>query len=232
MQRNVGLQILSVGSGLLLLAALYLVFVYAPLEAVMGAVQRVFYFHVAAGWVGALAFLVAFVAGLLHLRRGSLLADRVALCSSEIGLVFISMNIVSGAIWARPIWNTWWTWDPRLTTATISWLLYAAYLLLRQGIEDPQRRGRFAAVYGVIAFASVPLTFAAIRIFRSIHPVVIGAGAPGAKGSFDTTPAMRDTLLFSVVAFTVLYGALLWHRLRLERLSERVAQLRMRILQA
>ena len=107
MQKNVGLQTLSIGSGLLLIAALYLVFVYAPLEAVMGAVQRVFYFHVAAGWVGALAFFVAFAAGLLHLRRGSLLADRVALCSSEIGLVFISMNLASGAIWARPIWNTW-----------------------------------------------------------------------------------------------------------------------------
>ena len=232
MQKNVGLQTLSIGSGLLLLAALYMVFMYAPLEAVMGSVQRVFYFHVAAGWVGALALFVAFVAGLLYLRRGGLLADRVALCSSEIGLVFISMNIASGAIWARPIWNTLWTWDPRLTTATITWLLYAAYLLLRQGIEDPQRRGRFAAVYGVIAFASVPLTFAAIRIFRSIHPVVIGAGAPGAKGSFDMTPAMRDTLLFSVFAFTVLYGALLWHRLRLEQLSERVAQLRLRVLQA
>ena len=155
MQKNVGLQTLSIGSGLLLLAALYMVFMYAPLEAVMGAVQRVFYFHVAAGWVGALALFVAFVAGLLYLRRGGLLADRVALCSSEIGLVFISMNIASGAIWARPIWNTWWTWDPRLTTATITWLLYAAYLLLRQGIEDPQRRGRFAAVYGVIAFAKI-----------------------------------------------------------------------------
>ena len=231
MQKNTGLKILSVSSLLLLVAALYMVFVYAPLEAVMGAVQRVFYFHVAAGWVGALAFFVAFAAGLLHLRRGSLLADRVALCSTEIGLVFMSMNIVSGAIWARPIWNTWWTWDPRLTTATITWLLYAAYLLLRQGIEDPQRRARFAAVYGVIAFASVPLTFAAIRIFRSIHPVVIGAGAPGAKGSFDMTPAMRDTLLFSVLVFTVLYGTLLWHRLRLEQLSERVAQMRLRLLQ-
>ena len=86
-------------------------------------------------------------------------------------------------------------------------------------------------MYGVIAFASVPLTFAAIRIFRSSHPVVIGAGAPGAKGSFDMTPAMRDTLLFSVLVFTVLYGTLLWHRLRLEQLSERVAQMRLRLLQ-
>ena len=97
----------------------------------------------------------------------------------------------------------------RLTSATITWLLYAAYLPLRQGIEDPQRRARFAAVYGVIAFASVPLTFAAVRIFRSIHPVVIGAGAPGAKGSFDMTPAMRDTLLFSVLVYSAVRHAVM-----------------------
>jgi heme exporter protein C len=158
-----------------------MVFFYAPMEAVMGQVQRVFYFHVAAGWVGMLSFLVAAVAGIAYLahqkeqvgyRRPGLGGDRHGVC-------FI--NIVTGSIWARPIWNTWWTWDPRLTTATIMELIYAAYLMLRQGIEDPDRRARFGAVYAIMGFVSVPLTFFSIRLFRTIHPVVIGSNQPGAK---------------------------------------------------
>ena len=151
-------------TGALFAVALYLVFFYAPREAVMGEVQRVFYFHVAAGWVGALAFLVTAVAGVIILVKGDRRWDRVALASVEIGVIFTFINIVSGAIWARPIWNTWWTWDPRLTTATIMELIYLAYLMLRQGIEDPDRRARFGAVYGIVGFISVPLTFLSIRI--------------------------------------------------------------------
>ncbi|HLF82217.1 MAG TPA: cytochrome c biogenesis protein CcsA, partial [Anaerolineales bacterium] len=126
----------------LLMAALYMVFIYAPREAVMGDVQRVFYFHVSAGWVGAVAFLVTAISGAVFLARREAKWDRLAMASVEIGMVFAFINIVSGAIWARPVWNTWWTWDPRLVTATIMELIYLAYLMLRQGIEDPDRRAR------------------------------------------------------------------------------------------
>jgi heme exporter protein C len=211
---------------------LVLVFAYAPREAVMGEVQRVFYFHVSAGWVGALAFLVTAVGGAVYLIRGNRRWDTLAVASVEIGVVFTLVNIVSGSIWARPIWNTWWTWDPRLVTATVMELVYLAYLMLRQGIEDPDRRARFGGVYGILGFLSVPLTFLSIRIFRTIHPVVIGSGDPTAEGSFDMTPKMLQAFMFSLLTFTFLYVTLLWHRVRLGRLGEKVEQLKMKALSA
>jgi heme exporter protein C len=218
----------AVTAGLLVIA-LYLVLFYAPREAVMGEVQRVFYFHVAAGWVGAMAFVVAAVSGIVYLAGGHRRWDRVGLSSVEIGIVFTLINIVSGSIWARPIWNTWWTWDPRLVTATVMELIYIAYVMLRQGIEDPDRRARFGAVYAIVGFLSVPLTFLSIRIWRTIHPVVIGSGDPTAQGAFDMTPKMLTAFMFSLLTFTVIYVTLLWHRLRLEALAERVEQRKMEL---
>ncbi len=227
-----GLKILDWLTGIVFAIALYLVFFFAPREAVMGDVQRVFYFHVAAGWVGALAFLVAAVAGGIYLARKDRKWDKVAFASVEIGVIFTFINIVSGSIWARPIWNTWWTWDPRLVTATIMELIYLAYLMLRQGVEDPDRRARFGAVYSIVGFISVPITFLSIRIFRTIHPVVVGSGDPTAEGAFDMTPDMRVAFFFSLFTFTMVYATLLWHRLRLQDLSDKVEELKMKILSA
>jgi heme exporter protein C len=224
-----GLRWLSAVTGILFLVALGLVLFYAPEEAVMGNVQRVFYFHVSAGWVGGLAFLVTAVAGIAYLARGNPKWDRLAQASVEVGVVFTLINIISGSIWARPIWNTWWTWDPRLVTATIMELIYLAYIMLRQGIEDPERRARFGAVYGIVGFISVPITFLSIRFLRTIHPVVIGSSDPSAQGTFDMTPAMLQTFMFSLFTFTFVYATLLWHRLRLQSLMERVEALKMRL---
>jgi heme exporter protein C len=211
--------------------AIYLVFGYAPVEQVMGLVQKVFYFHVSAGWVGMLGFLAAVIAGIAYLATRNPNWDLVGLGAIEIGLTFMLINIISGSIWARPIWNTWWTWDPRLTTATIMELVYAAYLMLRSGIEDPDRRSRFAAVYAIVGFISVPITFFSIRIYRTIHPVVIGSGDPSVSGSFSMTPAMGLTFGISLLAFSILFAALLWHRIRLGQLAQRVEQLRMNVTQ-
>jgi heme exporter protein C len=227
-----GLKILNWTTGAVFAVSLYLVFFYAPREAIMGDVQRVFYYHVAAGWVGALAFLVAAVAGVIYLVRKDRKWDKVAFASVEIGVIFTLINIVSGSIWARPIWNTWWTWDPRLVTATIMELIYIAYLMLRQGVEDPDRRARFGAVYSIIGFISVPITFLSIRIFRTIHPVVVGSGDPTATGAFDMTPQMRVAFFFSLFTFTFIYASLFWHRLRMQNLSEKVEQLKMKVLSA
>jgi heme exporter protein C len=212
-----------------LLIATGMVFFYAPVEAVMGQVQKVFYFHVAAGWVGMLSFLVAAVSGIIYLRTSDRKWDIVEVASVEIGIVFAFINVVTGSIWARPIWNTWWTWDPRLTTATIMLLIYAAYLMLRAGIEDPDRRARFGAVYAILGFLSVPLTFFSARLFRTIHPVVIGSNQPGAEGSFDMTPAMLQTFLFSLLVFSIIFVDLLWHRIRLGRLQDKVEQLKLKL---
>ncbi|NPV77543.1 MAG: cytochrome c biogenesis protein CcsA [Anaerolineae bacterium] len=223
------LTALDVFAVLLLLAATGMVFFYAPLEAVMGAVQKVFYFHVAAGWVGMIGFLLALFAGVAYLKTKDMKWDIVGVAGVEIGMVFMLINIITGSIWARPIWNTWWTWDPRLTTATIMELVYAAYLMLRQGIEEPEKRARFGAVYAIIGFISVPLTFLSIRIFRTIHPVVIGGGDPGAEGSFSMTPKMMQTFMFSLAVFSVLAVDLIWHRIRLGKLSEKVEQMKLRL---
>lgn len=198
----------------------------------MGEVQRVFYFHVAAGWVGALAFLVTAVVGVLYLLRGERRWDVIGLASVEIGVIFTFINIVTGSIWARPIWNTWWTWDPRLVTATVMELIYIAYLMLRQGIEDPDRRARFAAVYGIVGFISVPLTFLSIRIFRTIHPVVVGNNDPTAQGAFDMTPRMQQAFFFSLITFTFIYVTLLWHRIRLQFFADRIEERKMEALSA
>jgi heme exporter protein C len=212
----------------LLLIATGMVFFYAPLEAVMGQVQKVFYFHVASGWVGMLSFLVAAVAGVGYLRSADRKWDIVGFSAVEIGIAFAFINIVTGSIWARPIWNTWWTWDPRLTTATIMELIYLAYMMLRSGIEDPERRGRFGAVYAIVGFLSVPLTFFSARLFRTIHPIVIGTNQPGAEGAFDMTPKMLQTFMFSLLTFSFIFADLLWHRVRLGRLSDRVEQLKLK----
>ena len=222
------LTILDAATAVIFVIATGLVFFYAPEEAVMGQVQRVFYFHVAAGWVGMLAFMAAAVAGIIYLRTGRRYWDIVGLSAVEIGIAFAFINIVSGTIWARPIWNTWWTWDPRLTTATVMELIYAAYLMLRAGIEDPDRRARFGAVYAIIGFISVPLTFFSARLFRTIHPIVIGTNQPGAQGAFDMTPKMLQTFMFGLLAFTFIFADLLWRRVRLGSLMDRVEQLKLK----
>ncbi len=215
-----GLTLLTAVAVLLVMAAGGLVFFYAPREIVMGEVQRVFYFHVSSAWVGMLSFVVAAVAGVIYLMRRTRTWDLIGVSSVEIGMVFGLITIISGSIWARPVWNTWWTWDPRLVTTTIMELVYAAYVLLRQGVEDPERRARFGAVYAIVGVLTVPITFLSIRFLRTIHPVVIGSGDTAAQGAFDMTPPMLQTFMFSLLAFSVMYFALLWHRVRLARRAD------------
>jgi heme exporter protein C len=214
----------------LMLLATAMVFLYAPLEAVMGNVQRVFYFHISTAWVGMIGFGVAAVAGIAYLRSGNMKWDVWGLAAVELSVVFFFIAIVTGSIWARPAWNTWWTWDPRLTSAAIVELIFAAYLLLRQGIEDPEKRARFGAVYAILGFISVPITFLSIRLLRTIHPVVIG-GTGGGQGGFDMTPRMLQTMMFSLFTFSVLFVDLYWHRLRLGFLASKVEELRLKLAQ-
>ncbi len=218
------LTVLDWITGILFSGAVIAIFLYAPMEAVMGWVQKVFYFHVASGWTGMLGFLLAATAGIFYLLKKDPVWDRVGYAAVEIGMVFMSICIISGSIWARPIWNTWWTWEPRLTTAAIMVLIYAAYLLLRQGLEEPERRARFGAVYAVVGFISVPMTFLSIRLFRTIHPVVIGGNQPGVSGAFDMTSKMVQVLILCLLAFSFIFADILWHRIRLGELADEVEQ--------
>ena len=205
-------------SGLSMIAALYLVFIYAPTEATMGHVQRIFYFHVSSAWVGFFAFFVTLVAGIVYLRTGSRNWDIVALSSVEIGLTFTTMAVITGSIWAKATWNAWWPWQQelRLVLVSVLLLLYLAYLMLRAFIEGEERKARFAAVYGIVAFASVPFTFMSIRWWQGLHPVVFE------REGMNLAPAMLATFLFCLLAFTILYFTLLIHRIRLGRLADQV----------
>jgi heme exporter protein C len=149
----------------------------------------------------------------------------------EISLVFFSITIISGSIWAKPSWGTWWTWDARLTTAAILEMIYLAYLLLRQGIEDPELRARFGAVYTLIGSLSVPITFISIRIWQTIHPAVIGVSSSGAEGSFGMTPKMLTTMFYCLATFSVLFVTLLWYRIRLGQMANQVEQLKLKVME-
>jgi heme exporter protein C len=223
------LRILDIVSIVLLAIATYLALVFAPTELVMGDVQRVFYFHIGTAWTALLGFILAAVFSVAYLVTKDLKWDRLQVASIEVSLVFFLITIVLGSIWARPAWNTWWTWDPRLTTAAVTELIYVAYFMLRQGIDDPDKRARFGAVYALIGGLSAPITFFAIRLFRTIHPVVIGGTNPEADGGFSMTPDMRVAFFFALFAFTVIFVDLFWNRIRLGDLQDKVEQLKLKL---
>ncbi len=211
---------LAILSTIAIIGGLYMALLFAPTEVTMGDVQRIFYIHVPLAWIGFFAFFVTFLAGIAYLWKGDMKWDRLAVSSVEVGVVFMAMAIVTGSIWARPVWNTWWTWDPRLTLSTVVLVIYIAYIMLRAAVEEPTRRARFAAVFGIAGFASVPLDFFAIRWWRTIHPVIFES-----KG-FHLSQRMLATLLICLVAVTLLYFTLLIQRLRLENFRVEVERLK------
>ena len=220
------LKILDVASIIVLAISTYLALVFAPTEAVMGDVQRVFYFHIGTAWVGLVGFVLAAGTGIAYLVTKDMKWDHLEVAAVEVSTIFFFITIVLGSIWARPAWNTWWTWDPRLTTAAVTELIYIAFFMLRQGIEDPERRARFGAVYAILGGLSAPITFMVIRLFRTIHPIVVGSGE-GEK--LPLTSDMRVAFFFALFAFTVIFIDLMWHRIRLGSLEEKVEQLKLKV---
>ncbi len=215
---NKSLGYLAVLAAVFILIAFGLVLFYAPVEQNMGMVQKVFYFHVAAAWLGMLGFVVAAVCAVIYLRIGKLGLDAVAASSVEIGLLFTAIANFTGMIWARPVWNTWWTWDPRLTTMTIMAFTYIAYFLLRRGIDDPVKKARFGSIYLIVGFVTVPLTFFSARLLRTIHPTIFGGAN---TGEMAMTAEMYFTMGFSICAFSLLFVVLLLARSRL-KISEQL----------
>src|SRR5512143_180427 len=221
------LTVFTVIAAALILLSVYMALVAAPSASNAGLTldeqyaQRIIYFHVPSAWLSMLAFGVTMVASIGYLVTSKRRWDSLAVSSAEIGLVFTLAATASGSIWAKPAWNTWWTWDPRLTTYTIMFLLFVAYFMLRSAMEDPARRARFSAVYAIFAFLSVPITFMSIRWWRTIHPVLIDP-----KSGFGLGPGMMTTFFVSLFSFTVLYVVLLAYRYRLERTKEQVEELK------
>jgi heme exporter protein C len=200
--------------------ALYMVFNYAPKERVMGQIQRLFYFHVAAAWIAFFAFFVVFIASIIYLKNRSTFWDTFGLASAEIGVIFTTIVLITGPIWAKPIWNAWWTWDPRLTTTLVLWFIYIAYIIIRASADESEKQARFAAIFGIIGFIDVPIVFMSIRWWRTIHPQVLESG------SLNLAPEMIQTLLVSILAFTFLYIYLLLRRVKVEMLKNKVKELK------
>jgi len=209
--------------------ALFLVFIYAPLEATMREVQKIFYFHVASAWLGMLAFFVVFVCSILYLIKRETKWDIYAYTSAEIGVIFTSIVLVTGPIWARPIWNTWWTWDIRLTTTLIMWFLYLAYGRIRASLGEEGKRAVYGAVFGIIAFIDVPIVFFSIRVWQDyqktgLHPIVINSQGTG------LAPDMKPAFFFSLFAFTILYAYLMQRSVKIETMKAEIKAIKDNVL--
>ena len=201
-------------TAVLLVGGLLMAFGVAPREVTQGNVQRIMYLHVPAVIVAQyVAFAVVFVASIIYLSRRAEWADRVAHASAEVGVVFMGIAIATGAIWGKPTWGTWWTWDARLTTAAVLFVMYLGYLLLRGMVEDRERGARYAAVVGIIAALNVPLVHFSVIWWRTLHqpPTLLKPGAAA------TSPVILVALLVNFVAFSVLYAYFVAKRVRLLR---------------
>lgn len=230
-QRTRILRGLTYAGAILFVIAIYLDLFWVGPEKTQGAAQRIFYVHLGSFLGAFISFGATVFSGAAYLRTRHTRWDTLGLSGVEMGLGLSAITILTGMCWARPIWNTWWTWDPRLTSVTIMWLAYAAYLMLRSGIEDPERRRRFAAVYGIIAVSSVFFTIIIIRIRPdTIHPVVAGPSETDPQNGFSVSGRILKTLLFNLFTFAVITICLIWYRIRLENLSEWVMRRKMQLL--
>src|SRR5271156_3556978 len=217
---------LAVASCLSMLAALFMVFVYVPTEVEQGIVQRIFYFHLPCAWVAFLGFGMVAIAGVLYLWLGHKIWDDLAYACAELGMLFCTLMLITGSIWARPIWGVWWTWDSRLTTTFILWLMYCGYLMIRASADDTPQVARFAAVVGIVAVLDVPIVIVSVRLWRTIHPAVL-VTKQGGHGLED--PRMIATLLVSLSAMTALWIWLLMLRFAQLRTRTRLNQVAMQL---
>ena len=196
---------------------LYFAFFYAPVVRIMGVVQKIFYFHVASAWIGFPAFFVTFVARILYLITKKYTFDDIAAASAEIGLAFCTIVILTGPLWAKPAWGKFWTWDPRLTSTLLLWFIYVGYIMLRQFMDESDRRAKFSAAVGIIGFIDVPVVFLSIQWWNNtIHPNVVQKGGGGLH------PDMLTAMLVCLGIFTIIYISLLIRRLRLINIERRI----------
>ena len=200
----------------------YMIFLYAPREATMGEVQRIFYIHVSAAWTALLAYFLIFVGSIGYLWKRSPGADELAQGAGEVGFFFCTGVLVTGPLWAKPVWGIWWTWDARLTLTFVLWLLFVAYLMLRSYVVIPGRSAVLGAVVGIIGFVDVPLDYMAIRWWRTQHPQPVIAGGEGS----GLDPRMWTTLLVTWVGFLLLFSYLLREYMRLAALRREITELR------
>ena len=205
-----------------MLVNLYLIFMFAPTESSMGHVQRIFYFHVPTAWVSGLSLSVVFIASILYLWKRQRKYDIVAHSAGEVGVLFMTLFLTTGPIWARPVWNIWWDWSPRLTSALVLWFIFVAYLMLRNFVENEEKGARLAAVFAIVGFVDVPIVYMSIRLWADIHPQPVIGGSEGS----GLHPDMRIVFYFSVFTFTLLFLYLLIQRVRLQKATVAIAEMK------
>ena len=202
-----------------MMLALYMVFMVVPTEQQMGVVQRIFYFHVPSAITAFLAFFIVFVASILYLRTQQEHWDQLAVCAAELGVAFSLIVLITGPIWAKPIWGAWWRWEPRLTSMLIMFTMYTAYLMVRAYGTHPLQTRRFAAVLGIIGFVNVPLVHYSIKLWapeQQLHPQQVSLA----------DPSMLYAKLASYVAIFSFFFFLLRWRFQIEKGARLLAQLR------
>ena len=210
-------------TGVMMLVNLYLIFMVAPTDSVLGHVQRVFYFHVPIAIMSFLAFFVVFIGSLMYLIKRTPKWDAVAHASAEVGVVFVTLALLTGIIWARPVWNTWWTWEPRLTTTMILWLIYVAYLMVRSYAPSQSKGAIYAAVVGIIGFIDVPIVYYSVVWWRSIHPSPV-VGPFAQSDALDGTMAL--ILLYSLITFIFFFAYMIVERMELRKIEEALGRIR------
>ena len=207
-------------AAILLARDLYSIFMVLPDEASQGMIYRIIFFHVPAAITAMLCAAVACVASVLFLVTRKFRHDAIAVSVTEVGLAFLAANLVTGSIWGRIIWGIWWTWDARLTSALVCWLLYAGYLMLRRAIEEPTARARISAVFNIFAFVDVPIVIFSIKWWRTQHPQPVFWGG----GTID--PAMKMTAYLNLLALVLLAVVLVLIRLRQEEVQREIDSMR------
>jgi heme exporter protein C len=205
------------------LAALYFNFIASPDDVTLLSSVRIFYFHMGSAVAMTVAYTITFVASILYLVKKRAVYDRWAVASAEVGTVLTAMVIISGTIWGRAAWGVWWTWDPKITSTVILWVLFVAYFLLREWTDSPEHRRTYSAVLAIVAFVDLPIVYMASRWWHSIHPVVITAQG------FNMAPSMLPPMFISMVAFLYLMAAWLWIRLRQAEAEETLEAVKDRI---
>ena len=204
-------------TSVLMVVDLYLIFMWAPTDAILGHVQRIFYFHVPIAWVAFLAFFIVFVGSILYLWKRDTRWDALAHSAAEIGVVFTTLILITGVIWAKPVWGVWWTWEPKLTTSLVLWLIYVSYLMLRTYAPSRSQGATYAAVLGIIGFVDVPIVYFAVEWWRSVHPEAV-VGPLADTGSLESS--MRSVLMFSLLTFTLLFAFILRERLAMRTVED------------
>ena len=213
---------LFVITGAMMLVILYLIFIWVPTERNLGVSQRIFYFHVPIAWVGFLAFFFVLVGSVGYLWKRTPGWDQLAYSAAELGVLFTTLMLVTGILWAKPVWGVWWTWEPRLTTSLMLWLIYVAYLMLRAYSPKGDQGARFASVLGIVGFIDVPLVYLSIYLWRTVHPQALVG--PAATGELDSS--MRLLLMISTLTFTLLFAYLLMDRFSLRKSEEEAEAIR------